>query len=152
LNAFGADLVNGGTVAPFHGCRLSWGIAPRHSAATRKSRARSREPVFLLLEPLAFGQIEIPDSLKERLALSRENGRAYQQPQELFRIDSWAMVLLGQRMVPRGYHHLAELMPEQQLRDELARIQRGIRQTVSAMPGHPEFLRSYCPAEAPASR
>ena len=93
--------------------------------------------------------MEIPDSLKERLALWQENGRAYQLPQELFRVDSWAMVLLGQRMMPRGYHHLAELMPEQQLRDELARIQREIAKTVSAMPGHPEFLQSYCRAEPP---
>jgi tryptophan halogenase len=90
--------------------------------------------------------MEIPDSLKERLALWQENGRAYQLGHELFRIDSWAMVLLGQRRFPRGYHHLAEMMPEQQLRDELARMRREIVDLVGAMPSHPDFLKSYCPA------
>ncbi|MEO8374424.1 MAG: tryptophan halogenase family protein [Sphingomonas bacterium] len=93
--------------------------------------------------------MDIPESLKERLALWRENGRAYQLAHELFRVDSWAMVLLGQRSVPRGYHHLAEMMPEQQLRDALAKMRGEIAKLVAGMPTHPEFLKAYCPAEAP---
>ncbi|MEN3748968.1 tryptophan halogenase family protein [Sphingomonas sp. HF-S3] len=91
----------------------------------------------------------IPDSLSERLALWEETGRAYQLPHELFRIDSWAAVLLGQRRHPRGYHHVAEMMPEQTLRDELARMKREIAGLVDRMPSHREFLNAYCPAEAP---
>jgi tryptophan halogenase len=93
--------------------------------------------------------MDLPDSLKERLALWRENGRAYQLPHELFRVDSWAAVLLGQRVHPSGYHHLAEMMPEQQLRDELARMKREIGELVGNMPSHPDFLKSYCPAQVP---
>jgi tryptophan halogenase len=94
--------------------------------------------------------MDIPDSLKERLALWEENGRAYQLGHELFRIDSWATVMLGQRRYPRAYHHLAEMMPEQQLRDELARMRREIGGLVAGMPSHPDFLKSYCPAPVPA--
>ena len=59
------------------------------------------------------------------------------------------MVLLGQRRFPRGYHHLAEMMPEQQLHDELDRMRREIANLAAGMPSHPDFLRSYCPAKAP---
>lgn len=90
--------------------------------------------------------MDIPGSLKERLALWQENGRAYQLGHELFRIDSWAMVLLGQRRVPNGYHHLARMMPEQQLHDELARMRRGIKTHVADMPSHQHFLNAYCPS------
>lgn len=91
--------------------------------------------------------MDIPDSLKERMALWRENGRAYQLPHELFRIDSWAMVMLGQRIHPRGYHHLAEAMSESQLRDALAKMRMEISQIVTEMPHHRAFLKAYCPAD-----
>jgi tryptophan 7-halogenase len=90
--------------------------------------------------------MELPDSISQRLALWEENGRAYQLPHELFRIDSWAAVLLGQRRHPRGYHHVAELMPEQQLREQLGKMKGEISEIVDAMPSHVDFLRSYCPA------
>lgn len=94
--------------------------------------------------------MEIPDTLKARLALWQEDARAYQLPHELFRVDSWASVLLGQRMPPRGYHQLAKMMPEQQLRDELARMRREIAELAAEMPTHPAFLQAYCPAMEPA--
>lgn len=90
--------------------------------------------------------MDVPDSLKERLALWQENGRAHQLSHELFRVDSWSSVLLGQRMHPHGYHHVAELMPPQQLRDELAKMRHDIAGIVAEMPTHPAFLKSYCPA------
>jgi tryptophan halogenase len=93
--------------------------------------------------------MDVPDTLKERLALWRENGRAYQLPRELFRVDSWAMVLLGQRMMPQGYHHVAAMVPEPQLRGEFDRMRREIAAAVATMPSHPDFLRAYCPADMP---
>lgn len=93
--------------------------------------------------------MDIPDSLQARLALWREDARAYQLDHELFRIDSWSSVLLGQRYPPRGYHHLAEMMPEAALRDFLDRMRGEIAGIVATMPTHPEFLARYCPAPPP---
>jgi tryptophan 7-halogenase len=90
--------------------------------------------------------MDVPDSLKERLALWDENARTYQLPHELFRIDSWAAVLLGQRRHPRGYHHLAKMLGEAELKDALGRMSREVAGLVEAMPSHREFLNSYCPA------
>jgi tryptophan halogenase len=94
--------------------------------------------------------MEIPDSLSERLALWREDARAYQLDHELFRIESWATVLLGQRFAPTGYHRLGEMMPDQELRGHLERMRAEIAGIASKMPTHPDFLKSYCPAELPA--
>lgn len=92
--------------------------------------------------------MDIPDSLKHRMELWQQDGRAYQLSHELFRIDSWAMVLLGQQFAPTGYHHLAEMMPEAELRAQLDRMRREIVEIVGEMPSHQDFLRSYCRAEA----
>ncbi len=91
--------------------------------------------------------MDIPDSLKQRLALWRNNARLFQLPHELFRVDSWAMVLLGQRYFPQGYHHVGGLMTDQQLRGELERMRGDIRQLVKDMPSHRQFLAAYCPAD-----
>ena len=91
--------------------------------------------------------MEIPDTLKQRIELWREDARAYQMPHELFRVDSWAMVLPGQRVMPQGYHRLAAMMPHEELRQELAAMRRQIADKVATMPSHPDFLKRYCPAE-----
>jgi len=93
--------------------------------------------------------MEIPDSLKERIDIFREDARAYQTPHDLFRVDSWAQVLPGQRLHPQGYHRLAAMMPHDELRQQLTAMRRQIADTVAAMPSHPDFLARYCPAEVP---
>ena len=141
---------------PFHGCNDA--LLGRFNGKSRQEFENIRDFIILHYHVTERDDspfwdhcrtMEIPDSLGERLALWQENGHAYQLAHELFRIDSWAMVLLGQGMMPRGYHHLAEMMPEQQLRDELARMKREIAQLVDGMPTHPAFLKAYCPADVP---
>jgi tryptophan halogenase len=84
--------------------------------------------------------MEIPESLAQRIALFRENAQAYQASDELFRVDSWVQVMLGQRIQPRGYHQLARLMPPGQLRQALGDLKANIAGAVARMPSHQEFL------------
>jgi len=91
--------------------------------------------------------MDIPDSLKQRIELWREDARAYQSPHELFRVDSWAMVLPGQRVMPQGYHRLAAMVPHDELRAQLAAMRQQIADKVAAMPSHPDYLKRYCPAD-----
>jgi len=90
--------------------------------------------------------MEIPDSLAKRMALFRDNAQAYQASDELFRIDSWVQVMLGQRLQPRGYHQVARMMPPGQLRQALADLKANIAGTVAKMPTHQAFLDQYCAA------
>ena len=92
--------------------------------------------------------MEIPDSLAKRMALFRDNAQAYQASDELFRVDSWVQVMLGQRLQPRGHHQVARMMPPGQLRQALADLKANIAGTVAKMPGHQEFLDRYCAAPA----
>ena len=91
--------------------------------------------------------MKIPDSLAERLELFRESGYAYQTSDDLFSVDSWVFVMLGQRLMPRQYHHMAAMLGEQRTRKALENLKRTYAQLVSGMPMHKEFLRQYCPAE-----
>jgi len=90
----------------------------------------------------------VPDSLAERIALFRESAHAYQAPDELFRIDSWVQVMLGQRLVPHGRHALGQLLPATQLRDALANMAKNIDSAVAKLPQHQAFLDGFCGAGA----
>lgn len=93
-------------------------------------------------------EMNIPDTLAERIALFRENGYAYQAPDDLFRVDSWVQVMLGQRLEPKSYHHLGHLMSREQLAEALNDLKTGIAQTVARLPSHQDFLTRYCPVAA----
>lgn len=85
----------------------------------------------------------IPDSLAERIHLFREHAHAYQDSHDLFRIDSWVQVMLGQRQHPASYHHVARLMPETRLREALTNLQSKIAGAVDSLPDHSRFLKDF---------
>ena len=93
-------------------------------------------------------EMEIPASLAQRIELFRENALAYQAPDELFRVDSWVQCMLGQRLTPRAYHHVARMMRPEQLRDALGNIKANIDGAVAKLPDHEVFLASWCPPKA----
>ena len=89
-------------------------------------------------------EMEIPDSLARRIALFREGASAYQASDELFRIDSWVQVMLGQRIVPQSHHSVGLMMEPEQLRGALASLAANIRAAVDKLPQHQAFLDGYC--------
>jgi len=88
----------------------------------------------------------IPDSLAHRIELFRESAYAFQGADELFRVDSWSQVMLGQRITPRSYHPATRLLSQQDLTKFLADYRSAIKQTVARMPVHQEFVNQYCRA------
>jgi tryptophan halogenase len=92
--------------------------------------------------------MEIPDSLAQRIAMFRESAYAYQAADELFRVDSWVQVMLGQRLAPRSHHAVGELMPSEALRDALASMKGNIDAAVARLPQHQTFLDGFCGAGA----
>ena len=86
----------------------------------------------------------VPDSLAQRISLFRENGLAYQATDDLFRVDSWLQVMLGQRLKPKGYHHMGHLMTDDQLMTALGGLEANISKAVSQMPSHQDFIDQYC--------
>jgi tryptophan halogenase len=90
--------------------------------------------------------MSVPDTLAERIALFGEAAKAYQTPDDLFRVDSWVQVMLGQGLQPRHYHQFGRLMSPAQLGESLSHLKANIAEAVAKMPTHQAFLDHYCPA------
>jgi len=88
--------------------------------------------------------MEIPDSLKQRIALFRSNGRVFREGNEMFAEPSWVQVMHGQRIHPQGYHPLVDVYPEERVREFVGGIGGVIRNCVHAMPTHAEFIARNC--------
>jgi tryptophan halogenase len=86
----------------------------------------------------------IPESLEHKIALWRSNGRVFRENQELFSEISWAEVLIGQRIVPHGYHPLVDTLPPTRVDEFLAGVKATIARCVEAMPTHAEFVAANC--------
>ena len=91
--------------------------------------------------------LDIPDSLKERLALYKENSFLYQGEADIFRVDSWLQVLRGQGIFSENYHHAGQLMHPEKLRANLDGLKAQIRAAVDQLPSHEDFIAQYCAAE-----
>ena len=76
------------------------------------------------------------------------HARAYQDAHDLFRVDSWVQVMLGQRLEPKSWHRMGALMSDERLKQTLDGLARGIAGAVESMPAHQRFLDGYC---APAA-
>ena len=87
--------------------------------------------------------LDIPDSLKQRIAFFRDAAHVYQDTHDLFRIDSWVQVMLGQRLQPSSYHPATRLMPEPQLKDALASLKGNISNAAASLPFHEDALRAF---------
>jgi len=88
----------------------------------------------------------IPDTLTERIALFRDSAFAYQSAADLFRVTSWQLVMLGQRLSPQNYHHMGAMLGEKRLKGALDSLKSGLSAAVAKMPKHKEFLDRYCSA------
>jgi tryptophan 7-halogenase len=86
----------------------------------------------------------IPASLAERIALFTESAMAYQGADELFRVDSWVQVMMGQGITPKCHHQMAKIMPEARLKSSLDQLRQRVVQSVAEMSAHDDFLRQYC--------
>ena len=91
--------------------------------------------------------MDIPESLARRIELFEEGGHAFQADGELFRVDSWVQVLLGQGVVPKHYHPSARMLPDNELRQVLTGLKAQVSQTVAKLPKHLDFINSYCRAD-----
>ena len=91
--------------------------------------------------------LDIPDTLKHRIALFQDNSIAYQEDADIFRVDSWIQVMRGQGLESDGYHHAAHMMPPEKLSHALDALKSNIANAVERMPRHQDFLKTYCGVE-----
>jgi tryptophan 7-halogenase len=85
----------------------------------------------------------VPDALADKIALFRANGRIHRFNEELFAELGWLQVMVGQGLMPAGYHPLADAPTEAELREFLSLIRQTVAKHVGAMPGHKAFLQRH---------
>ena len=90
--------------------------------------------------------MEIPDSLTQKIELFRETGRVFRKNEELFAENSWIQVMLGQGIMPRAYHPVATKLPDDELDQLLTGLRASIDKTVASLPPHHEYVARYCGA------
>ncbi|RYD27107.1 MAG: tryptophan halogenase, partial [Lysobacteraceae bacterium] len=127
-------------------------LAERFNARTRREWEQVRDFIILHYvlterDDTPFWQsrrtLPIPDSLAGRIALFRESAMAYQDKDELFRIESWVEVMLGQGVSPRSHHRLPATMPTAQLQGAMNDLRNGIATAVERLPGYETFLARF---------
>ncbi|GLX86805.1 tryptophan halogenase [Thalassotalea loyana] len=86
----------------------------------------------------------ITDSLKHRMDLFGQSGQVYKKPDDLFGLNSWIQVMVGQGLIPEQYHPIVDQMSDDELKLFLNRIKDGTAKKVSQWPNHLDFINHYC--------
>ena len=86
----------------------------------------------------------IPESLSHRIELFKDTACVCLTETELFRIDSWTQVMLGQGIMPKHYHQIVDNMTDTDLKRFLAGLKQMVDKQVAQMPSHQDFIDQYC--------
>jgi tryptophan halogenase len=94
-------------------------------------------------------EMNVPFSLRHVIDLFTETGKVYNLTNQLFAENSWIQVMMGQGITPRHRHPSPDLMGDDELSRFLGKIRGGVEQTVSRLPEHMDYIRSYCAMKNP---
>ena len=92
------------------------------------------------------GQMDIPDTLRQKINLFKATGRVVREGAELFTEDAWLQVMIGQNILPEDYHPLAEQLTTEQMSEYLTNLKTIINGAVTKMPSHDDFIAKNCKA------
>jgi tryptophan halogenase len=91
----------------------------------------------------------IPDTLAQKIELFRETGRVFRKNEELFAENSWVQVMMGQGIVPRAWHPVAEKLSDDELDRLLGMLRQNVTRTVASLPEHAAYVARYCGVQQP---
>jgi len=86
----------------------------------------------------------VPDSLAEKMELFREKGVVQEYREGLFLHPSWVSVYLGQRIIPRTHHPLADAEDPDRLVEGLRRLRAAVAQGAARLPLQDDYIARYC--------
>jgi tryptophan halogenase len=70
----------------------------------------------------------------------------FRKNEELFAENSWVQVMMGQGIMPRSYHPIAEKLREEELDRLLSTLRDDVSRTVTGLPEHAAYVAQYCGA------
>lgn len=92
-------------------------------------------------------EIEPPESLARRIRLFRSHGRVIREDNELFPVQSWLYIFMGQQMKPELADPLVRGLDPAVVDAHLDALRSLIARCASAMPLHEDFIRAHCAAQ-----
>lgn len=84
--------------------------------------------------------MSLPESLQRKIELFKACGRIFREQDDLFTESSWLQVMLGQGVMPRDYHPLANSLSASRLQEMLASMKKFKQAPLSKILAHDEFL------------
>ena len=84
--------------------------------------------------------MDIPETLQQKIAQFKQNGRISRFNQEMFNELSWFEVMYGQGLRPKGYHALVDRLAPEFIQNRFSQIQQVIRTSVDCMPSHQSYI------------
>ena len=90
--------------------------------------------------------MSIPDALAHKLRLFQDSGLFFRDGEEMFGDLSWVQVMIGQNLVPRGYHPLVDQISDSELKQLMSGVAQVIASCSETMPPHQAFIDRHCKA------
>jgi tryptophan halogenase len=90
--------------------------------------------------------MEVPERLARKIDLFRATGVLVNEKLDIFQDASWLQVMVGQGIMPRDYHPIADTLTDAQLADKLEKTRQTKMQPLDRIPAHDEFLEKFCKA------
>lgn len=87
--------------------------------------------------------MDIPDRLKEKIAVFSDAAAIFNENNDIFRDASWLQVMYGQGITPKDYHPAAKVLDNARLMETMGKILHAKQQPLTQMMGHDEFLKRY---------
>jgi len=94
-------------------------------------------------------EMQVPDTLRHKLALFGSSGKVFRDDNELFSEPSWIAVMVGQGLVPQSYHPFVDNLDQAELKALMARVRGAIGQLAARQPLHRDYIAGESSA-APA--
>lgn len=89
-------------------------------------------------------EMKIPDSLQHKLSLFEETGLVFLDDGDIFRVDSWTQVMLGQGLHPKQFNRVAYEMSDTEFKRFMKGLREQVKSKVAALPEHGAFVKGFC--------
>jgi tryptophan 7-halogenase len=90
--------------------------------------------------------MSIPESLHRKMAAFGRAGHLHPAHLDLFSDPSWLQVMVGQGLVPRRHHPLADHLSGAECEFFLQHVNKQLQSIAMKLPDHADYVRNYCTA------
>lgn len=92
----------------------------------------------------ACRDMPLPDGLAHKMAVFRQTGGIFREPEDLFAEEAWLQVMTGQNVQPAAWHPMADRVSRDQLAQFMRESSTSVQRLVDGLPSHAAFIAQHC--------